>query len=133
MVFCTGADTGTVLQEKIAKLYPNLKVGRYIATFKDPESVYQDSDIIISTLGSCGTAKTIPNLSTVILTIAVDSEAANLQGFGRLRDTKDNTKTTFVYFVCEDITVHRNYHYKKRNYLEGRVVSIIENHTRIYV
>ena len=133
LIFCSGADTGTILQEKIAKLYPNLKVGRYIATFKDPESVYQESDIIISTLGSCGTAKTIPNLSTVILTIAVDSESANLQGFGRLRDTKDNTKTTFVYFVCEDITVHRNYHYKKRSYLEGRVVSISENHTRIYV
>ena len=110
----------TELTEYMRKKYPRLDVRRY-----DEDDEFEnliDADVSVSTMQSSGTAVDIPNLTTVIMTTAMASSQGNIQGFGRLRALKnDNTKTDFLYFVCEDIPKHIEYHEKKRMILRDRV------------
>jgi superfamily II DNA or RNA helicase len=121
LIFCAGIDFCTTVQQYLQKLYPNLKVNRYVE--EDPFENLNEGDIIVSTLLSAGTAVDVPNLFTVILTTAVQSSPANLQGFGRLRELKDGTQPAFYYFVCEDIPKHVEYHEKKKELLQDRAAA----------
>ena len=133
LVFVSSGNMGKFLQIKLQSIYPDLIVGRYIRKYKDPKHVLLDSDIIVSTLQSCGTAVTVPNLSGVFLSVAIDSESSNKQAFGRIRELADSDKHVFGYAVCNDIRSHRSYHSSKKEYLTSRVNQIQEIQTRIYV
>ncbi|MNL29466.1 hypothetical protein D3C87_1511480 [compost metagenome] len=86
-----------------------------------------ESDIIVSTLKSLGTAQDIPKLLHVYMTDGLGSSQANLQAMGRLRDTIlkiwPDAVPTFYYLVCEDIEKHIEYHERKKETFQGRVVS----------
>ena len=133
LVFVSSGNMGKFLQIKLQSIYPDLIVGRYIRKYKDPKHVLLDSDIIVSTLQSCGTAVTVPNLSGVFLSVAIDSESSNKQAFGHIRELADSDKHVFGYAVCNDIRSHRSYHSSKKEYLTSRVNQIQEIQTRIYV
>lgn len=84
------------------------------------------ADVIIATLQKAGTAIDIPNLTTVILTVAIDSIQSNLQSLGRLRDLKrlygSDRVPTFVYFVCMNINKHMTYHRSKRELMKEKAL-----------
>tara|TARA_Y100001956_G_scaffold82973_1_gene107759 strand:- start:149899 stop:151371 length:1473 start_codon:yes stop_codon:yes gene_type:complete len=123
LVFCSLVEVCDKLVEHLKDLYPDLKIARY--TSDDPYEVVIESDIIVSTLGSAGTALDIPNLLTCIMSVGLSAPQANLQAFGRLRDLnkKFGTEVTFVYFSCYHIDKHMEYERQKRVLLNPKTKS----------
>jgi hypothetical protein len=120
----------TQLTKHFSDKYPNLNVKRYVQD--DPMENLLDAGIRFTTILSGGTAHDIPDLTTVILTIAIDSVQANVQAFGRLRELPDSA-VQFYYFVCDDIPKHTQYHERKVQMLEKRAKSFREIFTGKYV
>jgi len=121
IVYCKSIDMCTLLTNFLKDKYKHLDIRRYVE-----EDVFENllqADISVTTLESAGTAVDIDQLTTVILTTAVTSSQANIQGFGRLRELKDGRTPTFAYFVCEDIAKHIEYHERKRVLLEDRALT----------
>lgn len=108
------------------QLLPHLKINKY--NQGDPLKNITESDLCFATLGKAGTAIDIPYLTTVIMTVAIDSVQAVLQGAGRLRDIKKlyglDRVPTFVWFVCDNFDKHKRYHRSKLELLKDKVVSI---------
>ena len=106
------------------QLMPDLKLAKY--NQGDSLAAALDSDVIFATLQKAGTAIDIPNLTTVILTVAIDSIQSNLQSLGRLRDLKklygSDRVPTFVYFVCTNIAKHMTYHKSKRDLMKEKAL-----------
>lgn len=73
--------------------------------YKTPESVLDTADIIVSTIGSCGTGKDISNLRTMILLVSFASETLCLQTIGRLRKIGKDTPE-FVWMYNRSIAPH---------------------------
>jgi len=96
----------------------NLRIEKY--TSEDEFEVLLNSHIIVSTLGSAGTAVDIPNLITVINTVLVSSSKTNVQALGRLRKLKDK-KVRFIYIYARNHDKHRKYHYDRLNQYRDRV------------
>jgi len=92
-----------------------LKITKY--TEEEDYKVISENDIIISTLQSASTALDIPNLITVIQTVAVDSVQSNKQSLGRLRDLK-NKNMLFYYLWSGNIPQHSGYNIRRRNYFK---------------
>lgn len=125
IIFAYSVDMCTKIAKFLEGKYPDYDVRRYVAD--DPYENLMQADIIVSTLGSAGTAVDIPNLTNVILTTAVDSIQSNVQSLGRLRKLDNgNTTTEFHYFVCEDIPKHLEYHQRKKEMLAQRAKSFID-------
>ncbi len=102
LIFCSTVDMCTKLVKHLVKLYPQYNVKRYVAE-DDYQTHLMNSDICVSTLGSAGTAVDIPNLTNVILTVAVDSIQSNIQSLGRLRKLGENDKTEFHFLTCQNL------------------------------
>lgn len=106
------------------QLLPHLKITKY--NQGDPLTNITEADLCFATLGKAGTAIDIPNLTTVLLTVAIDSIQSNLQSAGRLRDLKrlyDSDRIPlFIYFVCENIQKHIRYHKSKQELLKDRAL-----------
>jgi len=105
--------------------YPKLKIMRYISG--DDYEEMMDSDIIITTTGSLGTAKDLPKLMTVINTVSFGSRQLNIQTFGRLREISGRT-TRYIYTYGEEIAGHRKHHQKRIDILGPRA----RNHKFIF-
>jgi len=116
LIFCSTIDMCTELVKHLLKLYPRYNIKRYVAE-DDYQTHLMDSDICVSTLGSSGTAVDIPNLTNVILTVAVDSIQANVQSLGRLRKLGENDRTEFHFLTCLDVAKHIEYSIRKRDML----------------
>lgn len=121
IIYCSSIDMCTALSDYLKKLYPDKVVNRYVGL--DPREHLMESEIVVTTLGSAGTGHDIPDLTTVILLVAIRASAGNLQGFGRLRKLKDGRTPRFAYGVNEDNLKHVEYHEDKRELLESRSVS----------
>ncbi len=104
-------------------VFDGAKTGRYVED--DPYDNVMNADISVSTIGSAGTGLDIPDLTTVILTVAINSSPSNIQGVGRLRQLKDK-KTKFIYLTCSDIPKHREYHERKKVLLKEKVLTFNE-------
>ncbi|MND14839.1 hypothetical protein D3C81_193420 [compost metagenome] len=124
MYFAT-VEMCTLMADYLRPRHSDLKVMRYTA--EDDFDEMLESDIIVSTLKSLGTAQDIPKLLHVYMTDGLGSSQANLQAMGRLRDTIlkiwPDAVPTFYYLVCEDIEKHIEYHERKKETFQGRVVS----------
>lgn len=116
LIFCATIEMCRELAAYLARMHPGHTVKSYVEN--DPFDNTK-AEIIVSTLGSAGTALDIAQLTTVILTVAIDSPQGNIQGFGRLRELKDGATPNFYYFACTDIQKHMNYHEEKRKLLKG--------------
>lgn len=125
LVFCATVDMCTRLTERLKRMHPDFNVVRYVGSLNDPYDELLESDIGVTTIGSGGTAIDIPNLRVSLMTTAIDSRQSNEQVLGRTRRLKDwpDIEPEFIYFVCQDIDQHVKYHFNKRDFFKGKVVS----------
>jgi len=96
-----------------SKLCEGLTVNKY--TEEEDYEIVKTSNIIVSTIQSAGTALDIPNLVSVLQTVAIDSLQANKQSIGRLRELKGK-EVVFCYTWSENIDSHKRYHLSRLNY-----------------
>ena len=118
LIFVSTVEMASIVRDYLRTKIPNLSINKYTA--EDPYEIIEKSDIIISTLGSAGTALDIKNLITVIQTVLVKSPTANIQSLGRLRKLKDK-KVRFVYIYAENIKKHLEYHKERLSLFRDRV------------
>lgn len=123
LVFCGTIKFCTLVQKHLQKLFPQLTVGRYVGG--DKMSVFDASDIIVSTVLSAGTAVDILNLRISIMTTAIDSQQSCEQVLGRTRRMKGWPEVTpqFFYFCCTSIDKHVKYDKNKQEFFRTKVLS----------
>jgi len=109
IVFCGTVVMCEAVERRLQAKYRELDVRKY--TQGDPYDNVIDADIRVTTIKSAGRAIDIPNLITVINTMATNSKADNLQLVGRLRDIK-NVTVRSVMLWSNAIKRHNDY---KRN------------------
>lgn len=111
----------------------DISIARYVS--EDPDSVLTDFELIVSTPGSCGTGKDIPNLLTTICTVAVSSNQLTEQIMGRLRELVDypDVSPIFYYYVCASIGKHLSYDQNHRAALAPKTKVIEPVHSGIYL
>lgn len=118
------------LTKALAKVYPKLRVKRL--TGDDPYINMLDSDILVTTTKSFGTAKDKPGLALSVMTEAVGDSQANEQHIARLRKPPEGPEyfdPQFVYFLCSDIPQHFRYHDKKKTLFAKRAMSHVIEHS----
>ena len=122
VVYFSTVDMCTIFADRMKHRHPTLNVIRYVS--EDDYEEMLEGDIIISTVKSLGTAIDIPGLRVAVLTDALSSKQANLQCMGRLRELKNwpDQNPEFIYLVCEDIEKHKEYHEKKKEVFQGKVL-----------
>ncbi len=101
--------------------FPEVSVNKYTA--EDDYSNLIDSDIRITTIGSGGTAHDIPNLTTILKLVSLDSVQSNLQLIGRLRDIP-NKDIKYIYLVDETQNKQVIYHRNAKKVLGNRIKSM---------
>lgn len=108
----------------LKRKYPHLEVNRYIDE-DDYEENFMKGDIVVSTIGSSGTAVDRPNLRVTFMTVALSSKQSNIQVLGRTRPLKDWPDVTpkFLFLSCREIPKHREYTEGKLEKLDGKVLS----------
>lgn len=122
-IFVSTIVMATALTEYLKLKYPELDIRRYVED--DPYENLLEPDIRVTTMLSAGTGHDIARLTTVILTVAVNSVQANIQTFGRLRELPGRS-TRFYYLTDMSIPKHLEYHEKKRILLRIRAKSFKE-------
>lgn len=132
LIFCSTIDMCTELVSYLEKIYPQYNIKRYVSE-DDYQTHLMNSDICVSTLGSSGTAVDIPNLTNVILTVAVDSIQSNIQSLGRLRKLGENDRTEFHFLTCLDVAKHIEYSIRKREMLARYAKTYAEIFSRFTV
>lgn len=113
LIYCATVRMCEELVDSLRYHYPDMDSQVFVS--ETDEQVLHQAQVIVSTLGSCGTGKDIPDLRTVIMTTAVSKYEANRQSIGRIRKLKNYPEDTpyFCYFVCDSIDKHVNYHEQK--------------------
>lgn len=108
---------------KAKKTMQGVTVEKY--TSEDPYEVIQTNDIVVTTLGSAGTAIDVPGLLCCLMTTSIKGTQANLQAMGRLRELLKypNSLPHFLYLYCLDIAKQVEYHNKKKEIFNGKVLS----------
>lgn len=127
LVFVATVEFATTLTEVLKEKYGHLLVQRYCED--DPFDNVINSDIVVSTLISAGTALDIKGLRTVVNTISISSTAANLQNLGRLRKLSDRD-VKFCYLYSNSIAKQREYHQKRQELFKDKAKSFILRSTR---
>ena len=129
IIFAYTVDMCSIIRNYLKEKKLNLKINKYTA--EDEYEIIEKSDIIVSTLGSAGTALDIPNLITVVQTVLVKSATANIQALGRLRKLKDK-KVRFGYIYANNIKKHNEYHRERLNLYRDRVIATLNyNYTKL--
>ena len=125
LIYFATIDMCTRFTEFIRREYPYLDAQRFCE--EDPLENLLTADISVSTVKSAGTGKDIAQLTTVIMTQAINASPSNIQGFGRLRDLNRKEalgrKMHFVYFCGDDFLKHLEYHERKVELLRTRALT----------
>lgn len=103
IIFITLKITGYRLCAYIQKRYPYLKVATFFN--ESDETILKKADIIVTTIGSCGTGKDVKNLRSVFLFVSFVSEGLSYQVLGRLRELRDVTPE-FVFMQNMNVPEH---------------------------
>jgi len=113
MIFADTIEMCTYLTSFIKPRLTDLTVNRFVG--EDPDEYLYESDVIITTPKSAGTAVDIKGLKVTLLTSAIGSRQLNAQILGRLRKLRgfEDNVPRFFYLVCEDIDSHVKYHERK--------------------
>lgn len=120
VVLCASISMCRDLAKYLNEKYKDIKVTSYVE--EDPDENLFDTQICVSTVLSAGTGQDIPNLRTLICTLALGSTQPNIQVPGRLRVLPDNETPDYIYFVATDIPKHVEYSdKKKREIFPGRL------------
>jgi len=132
LIFAYSIEMINLIVSHIKQKFPKYDTRRYVS--EDPWEDLMQPDIIVSTLGSAGTAVDIPDLTNVILTNSVSSIQSNLQSFGRLRELKGEHNTVqFHYFVMTDVQKSMDYHAEKKSLFAKEAKSFREFHSGVVV
>ncbi len=121
IIFAGTVKMCSILTNYLKTIYPNLSIEKY--TSEDDYTNLIDSTIRVTTIGSGGTAHDIPNLTTILMTVAIDSIQSNLQSFGRLRNIKDR-ELKYIYIVDQDQGKQMDYHKRRFKMLQERALSV---------
>lgn len=121
LIFCGLVEMCTLVRDHLSKLFQQFKVGRYVG--EDDWSELHNNDIVVSTIGSAGTAVDVANLRYVLMTTALSNKQTNIQVVGRLRKLKDYPDVTpeFMFLSCRDIGKHCEYAMAKKAKLNSKV------------
>lgn len=97
LVFFATIEGCTRASKYFKSKYPELRVERYVG--EDEYTEMMKGDIIVSTIGSLGTAIDIPKLICVINTVSIGSPKSNVQVTGRLRKI-EGRDVRYFYTYC---------------------------------
>lgn len=125
--------------KRLKKDYPDLDAITFTAeqsSKKETKSAYREHQVVITTPGSCGTGKDIPQLYIVFSPISVSSSQRNDQMVGRTRPIDKwwpDLDPIFMYFVCPDIAKQVDYHKKRKEIFNKKMkrFSMIDSGSRI--
>ncbi len=120
VIFAASIKMCTRISEYFSENYPDLTVARYVA--EDPYSNLIEPDVRVTTISSGGTAHDIPGLTSVIMTVSIDSIQANVQSFGRLRP-KEGKDMRITYLVNEGVPKQLVYHNNRKKMLQQRALT----------
>lgn len=134
LIFCGTIEYCTLLRDYLIETLPeDLKIGRFVSL--DAYEVVLESQIIISTHGSLGTAHDIPDLRIAFKFIGMGKEDANVQNAGRLRKLARFPGVTpeYYYTTCRDIPQHMRYHETMKKLFIPRTLkfSVLETDIRL--
>tara|TARA_B100000700_G_scaffold154615_2_gene171610 strand:- start:8601 stop:10139 length:1539 start_codon:yes stop_codon:yes gene_type:complete len=120
LIFCGMVEMCEIVRDYLRKITSEIVINEFVS--ETDESVLAESDIIVSTVESCGTAQDIPNLKVSVLTRALRKLETNEQVKGRLRKLKKWPEVTpiFVYLVNASIPKHMDYHDVKKDQFAGK-------------
>lgn len=121
----------TIVRDYLIEKLDNdtISIGRFVSL--DPYDTVLESQIIISTHGSLGTAHDIPNLRVCFKFIGMGKEDANIQNAGRLRKLARFPNITPEYFFTtnRNIPQHMRYHETMRKLFVPRTLKFRELET----
>lgn len=118
-------NMANVVKDNLIKYYgKDLVISTYFADTED--EVLRNSDIIVSTTGSCGVGKDIAHLRTVILTNSFSSWSLCKQVLGRLRELKNGDSPEFVYIANSAMRSHMDHRYVRRNIYQPLAAKYLE-------
>lgn len=120
LIFCGMVEMCEVVRDYLRRVTSEIEVNEFVS--ETEEKVLSTSDIIVSTVESCGTAQDIPNLKLSVLTRALRKLETNEQVKGRLRKLKKWPDVTpiFTYLVNTSIPKHMEYHEIKKDQFKGK-------------
>ncbi len=113
------------LEEKFKEDKIKLTIARYVGV--DPWENLLNNNVVVTTLGSAGTAVDIPNLTCVFNTVVVRSEKLNIQNIGRLRRIQ-NREVNYVYFYTD---LHNTIETARRSYIRPMAKGYYTDNYRI--
>lgn len=121
----------TVVRDYLIEKLDNdtLSIGRFVSL--DPYDTVLESQIIISTHGSLGTAHDIPDLRVCFKFIGMGKEDANIQNAGRLRKLAryPNIVPQYHFMTNRNIPQHLRYHETMRKLFTPRTLKFRELET----
>lgn len=125
LVFAATVQMCRLIRDYLQKSFNfnDMTINKY--TGEDEYEKLLTADVVISTIGSAGTAVDIPNLIAVVSSTAVSKAETSIQNMGRIRELKEHPDIIprFVYLICTDIPKHVEYHHKKQRTFKGRALS----------
>lgn len=119
MIFAATVEMCSRIRDYLSIQIKDHTVAKYTA--EDNYEVLHNNDIVISTLGSAGTAVDIINLKTCLMTVSISSIQQNIQALGRLRKLVNypGDHPEFIYIYSSDIERQRAYHLAKYDTFKG--------------
>ena len=130
VIFVGTVKVCKIIANYFSNKYQDLTVGTY--TEEDDLVVINGYDIIITTIGSLGTAIDVKDLISVIQTVNVNSMQTNLQTLGRLRKREDKD-VIFAYTWTADIPAHRKYNSNRIDVFRQIAKSVTMKDYRHYI
>jgi superfamily II DNA or RNA helicase len=114
LILCNTREFCLEIKNRIEKYYAdqNFNIGIYL--YETDDSLLDESDIIISTVKSCGTGRDISNLRTVILLSSFNSSPLTKQSLGRLRKLPNGDTPEFIFMSNTGIRSHM-IHFENRS------------------
>lgn len=113
IIFFGMVETCEYFTEVFAKLYPHLRVNYLVGKVKKKEKdeILDKTDVIITTIGSCGTGTDIKNLAHAYNTVAIGSKKQAWQLMGRLRPVSKYPDFDPKYFYLTNMSIpsHRKF------------------------
>jgi len=124
LILCTQVSMCEYIYALAKQWYPNRKVTTFFGG--DEIKLFKENDIIIATVKSCGTAKDIPQLLTVICTTAMGSGPLPEQVIGRCRELPDGRSPHALFLGNSSIPRHIEYLESKERDLGPKTLKLIK-------